>query len=64
MATETGRPKPTLIMHSTHIDNLPAILAAGQLLPANAAGARLAMNVGTADIKASRRDDSTTTSLA
>ncbi|MEW2381456.1 DUF4433 domain-containing protein [Micromonospora sp. NPDC047707] len=56
MVNETSRPKPTLIMHFTHIDNLPAILAAGRLLADNAVGRRLAMNVGAADIKASRRE--------
>lgn len=56
MATDVSRPGPTLIMHFTHIDNLPAILAAGRLFPDNVVGTRLATNVGAADIKASRRD--------
>ncbi|WP_431882205.1 type II toxin-antitoxin system toxin DNA ADP-ribosyl transferase DarT [Micromonospora gifhornensis] len=56
MANDAGRPKPTLIKHFTHIDNLPAILAAGRLFADNAVGGRLAMNVGATDIKASRRE--------
>ncbi|OZV82992.1 hypothetical protein CA850_05650 [Micromonospora echinospora] len=48
-------PHRAQIMHFTHIHNLPAILAAGRLVADNAVGERLATDVGSAAIKASRR---------
>ncbi|NBE81644.1 type II toxin-antitoxin system toxin DNA ADP-ribosyl transferase DarT [Micromonospora rubida] len=52
----TARPaKQHLIMHFTHIDNLPAVLTAGRLFADNGVGSWLATNVGAIDIKASRR---------
>ncbi|MFI5835007.1 DUF4433 domain-containing protein [Micromonospora sp. NPDC051300] len=42
-------------MHFTHIDNLPAILAARRLLSDATVAGRLVTNVGAVDIKASRR---------
>ncbi|SCL28590.1 protein of unknown function [Micromonospora nigra] len=45
----------TLILHFTHVDNLPGILAAGRLFPDGAVGQRLATDVGAIDIKARRR---------
>ncbi|MFC4145755.1 DUF4433 domain-containing protein [Micromonospora mangrovi] len=55
MTGPVGRRKPTLIMHFTHIENLPAILDAGRLFADALVGQRLATNVGAVDIKASRR---------
>jgi ssDNA thymidine ADP-ribosyltransferase, DarT len=56
MAGTTGRPQPTLIMHFTHIDNLPAILKAGKLFSDSSVGSQLATNVGAVEIKARRRE--------
>ncbi|MFI7606706.1 DUF4433 domain-containing protein [Micromonospora sp. NPDC049366] len=55
MVTDAGRPEPTLIMHFTHIDNLPGILKAGKLFSDSGVGSQLATNVGAAEIKARRR---------
>ncbi|MFC8905039.1 DarT ssDNA thymidine ADP-ribosyltransferase family protein, partial [Micromonospora sp. NPDC057140] len=48
-------PEQALIMHFTHIDNLPAILEARRLVADSAAGARLVTDVGSVPIKANRR---------
>ncbi|MGC5055044.1 type II toxin-antitoxin system toxin DNA ADP-ribosyl transferase DarT [Micromonospora sp. DT48] len=55
MASDVGRPKPTLIMHFTHVDNLPRILKAGRLFSDSSVGPQLAINVGAVEIKALRR---------
>ncbi|MFG3703924.1 DUF4433 domain-containing protein [Micromonospora sp. NPDC047670] len=52
---EKRPPEQALIMHFTHIDNLPAILTAGRLVADNVVGERLVTDVGSAAIKASRR---------
>ncbi|MBQ1061587.1 MULTISPECIES: DUF4433 domain-containing protein [Micromonospora] len=53
-----SRPTPerARIMHFTHIDNLPNILATGRLLADSAVGAQLRTDVGAVGIKASRRE--------
>ncbi|PZG00859.1 type II toxin-antitoxin system toxin DNA ADP-ribosyl transferase DarT [Micromonospora deserti] len=56
MSDTIGQPKPTLIMHFTHIDNLPAVLKAGRLFSDGSVGPQLATNVGAAEIKARRRE--------
>ncbi|MFF5171559.1 DUF4433 domain-containing protein [Micromonospora sp. NPDC000089] len=48
-------PKQPLIMHFTHIDNMPAILEAGRLMADSAVGVNLVTDVGAAAIKANRR---------
>ncbi|RKN29934.1 type II toxin-antitoxin system toxin DNA ADP-ribosyl transferase DarT [Micromonospora musae] len=55
MADTLGQPEPTLIMHFTHIDNLPAILKAGRLYSDSSVGPQLATNVGAVEIKTRRR---------
>ncbi|SCF44415.1 protein of unknown function (DUF4433) [Micromonospora matsumotoense] len=42
-------------MHFTHVDNLPAILAARRLVADSVVGERLVTNVGSTPIKANRR---------
>lgn len=56
MMDPIARPIPTLIMHFTHIDNLPRVVKAGRLLADNGVGAQLATNVGSVEIKARRRE--------
>ncbi len=56
MADAIGQPKPTWIMHFTHIDNLPGILKAGRLFSDSSIGPQLATNVGATEIKARRRE--------
>ncbi|QOC93312.1 type II toxin-antitoxin system toxin DNA ADP-ribosyl transferase DarT [Micromonospora craniellae] len=51
----TERPRPTTIMHFTHIDNLPRVVKAGRLFSDTSVGPQLATNVGAAEIKARRR---------
>ncbi|MET8122961.1 DUF4433 domain-containing protein [Micromonospora sp. NPDC005291] len=55
MPGPAGQPSQTRILHFTHIENLPAILAVGRLFADSMVGTRLATNVGAPDIKASRR---------
>ncbi|KWV31200.1 type II toxin-antitoxin system toxin DNA ADP-ribosyl transferase DarT [Micromonospora rifamycinica] len=47
--------RQALIMHFTHVDNLPAILETGRIIADSAVGGRLVTEVGSVDIKASRR---------
>ncbi|MFD2764264.1 type II toxin-antitoxin system toxin DNA ADP-ribosyl transferase DarT [Micromonospora eburnea] len=56
MAETFGQPKPTLILHFTHIDNLPGILKADRLFSDSSVGPQLATNVGAVEIKARRRE--------
>lgn len=55
MVNPIGRPNPTLILHFTHVDNLPRILKAGRLFSDASVGPQLATNVGAVEIKARRR---------
>ena len=56
MASQLRPPNRALIMHFTHIDNMPSILAAGQLVAdTEAQTAGLATDVGDAGVKARRR---------
>ncbi|MBM7079425.1 type II toxin-antitoxin system toxin DNA ADP-ribosyl transferase DarT [Micromonospora humida] len=48
-------PEQALIMHFTHIDNLPAILAARKLVADSVVGSLLVTDVGSVPIKTSRR---------
>ncbi|GAB2964107.1 toxin-antitoxin system toxin DarT [Micromonospora polyrhachis] len=48
-------PERALIMHFTHITNMPAILASGRLIADSSVAALLVTNVGATDIKAARR---------
>ncbi len=51
----TRPPERALIMHFTHISNMPMILSTGQLVADNSVSDRLVTEVGSTAIKASRR---------
>ncbi|MFJ6195394.1 DarT ssDNA thymidine ADP-ribosyltransferase family protein [Micromonospora sp. NPDC092111] len=51
-------PERALIMHFTHVDNLPAILTAGRLVADSVVGARLVTDVGSAASRCSRASTS------
>ncbi|MEV4770132.1 type II toxin-antitoxin system toxin DNA ADP-ribosyl transferase DarT [Micromonospora humida] len=53
-------PGQARIMHFTHVDNLPAILGTGKLIADSAVGRHLVTEVGSVEIKTSRRSRSVT----